>query len=341
MAMSVSGQYGDRSLRLDDLASADPAMRECLEVARLAAPHDLEILIVGESGTGKNLLALAIHNESARRKGPFEILDGGRVAEDLIESEIFGHERGAFTGAHSERRGLFQLAHGGTLFLDEVGNMSPGLQRKLLTAVERRTFRRVGGSEELNVDLRLISATNADLAGDIDRGAFRRDLYHRLCRVVIRVPPLRERQADILPLARQSLAEANEKYGRKTEGFTAECDDRLRSYPWPGNVRQLCRAVSTAVALWPTPVIDWKELAPHLEPRLDGSAAGSPSAEAGVPSLEAPLDLVERWHIERVLRHTGSNITRAASILGVSRRGLYDKLRRHGLLPEGESTSGE
>ena len=328
---SASRLYTDRSLKIDDLASLDSRMTESLERARLAATReDLEILIVGETGTGKNLLALAIHNESPRRAGPFVALNTGAVPESLIGSELFGHEKGAFTGAHGERRGVLQMAHGGTLFLDELGNMRPELQTALLTAVEDRTFRRVGGSEEHKVDFRTISATNADLDGDIDAGAFRSDLYYRLCRVVIRVPPLRERRADILPFARRFLAEANEKYGCEVDGFTPECEERILAYDWPGNVRLLRSAVSSAVSMSRATSIGWKDLAENLHPRSNAGTGNPLSPDGRIPPVTASLALVERWHLERAMEQGWSH-TQAASLLGISRRGLYDKLKRHGL----------
>jgi DNA-binding NtrC family response regulator len=289
------------------------------------------VLLVGESGTGKNLLALAMHNENPLRAGKFVELNVGAIPDELAESELFGHEKGAFTGAQDGRPGVLEDAHHGTLFLDEVGNMSAALQRKLLTAVERRTFRRVGGNEERRVELRLISATNADLREEAARGSFREDLYYRLCRLVIRVPPLRERPKDILPLARGFLESANQAYGRCVERLSAQAEVEIVAYSWPGNVRQLRNAIACAVAMSRGAELGWTDIRRWLEPSRDPSPPGAGSPARQGPPLEASLALVERWHMERVLEHVGGNKAQAAQILGVSRRGLYDKLRRHGL----------
>lgn len=320
------------TLTFADLSTGDPALGTALERARLAAPHDLETLIFGETGTGKNLVALAMHNASPRRDKPFVQLNAAAIAEPLVESELFGHQRGAFTGALADRQGVFELAHGGTLFLDEVGNMSPAVQQKLLTAVEQKTFYRVGGRTRLAVDLRIISATNADLRRDLESGAFRQDLYFRLARIVISLPPLRQRGNDILPLAARFLEDSNARFGRQAEGFSDSCKAMILSYSWPGNVRELRSRIACAVAMSPRPVITETDVffdgvvGPGFSTTLSGGGRDLTLEEESLT-----LEAVERRHIERVFRLHGGNVTHAAKVLGLSRFGLHKILRRLGI----------
>jgi len=307
-------------------------MQRALDEARTAAKYDIEVLILGESGTGKTLLALAMHNASPRREGPFVELDVARVPDTLIESELFGHEKGAFTGAMADRHGVFETAHCGTLFLDEIGNMSPAMQAKLLTVVETRRFSPVGGRTERTVDARFIAATNADLEREMKSDAFRSDLYYRLAKIPIWLPPLRERRSDILPFARRFLEEANVKLGRNVEGFSDECEARMLSYSWPANLRGLYSRIVWAVALTTSPRIGlgdlFRDLARHpLLPVEAVESNGDPSVDPALLTLAE----VERRHIELVLRAQEGNITSAARVLGITRQGLHKKLKRHGL----------
>ena len=324
--MSASRLYFDRALTFADLGTHDPSMAAAVERARIAAARDIEVLIIGNTGTGKNMLALAMHNESPRRNGPFVALNAAAIPETLVESELFGHEKGAFTGATEERHGAFEVAHGGTLFLDEIGNMTPDVQKKILTAVEHRRIKRVGGRLPTDVDFRLIAATNSDIRSALDHNHFRQDLYYRLARIVIALPPLAQRRADIIPFARRFLADANAKWGRAAEGFTSECEERLLAYDWPGNVRELHSRVSAAVAMSPRQILDSVDLFADV-PLVPLSSANA----AEPPNGDLSLVAAERRHIERILASCRWNVRRASELLKISRQGLYEKMRRYEL----------
>jgi transcriptional regulator with PAS, ATPase and Fis domain len=341
---SASQLYAQRNLTLDDLEGYSASMRATLERARTAAPYDIEILLSGETGTGKNLLALAIHNAGPRRKGPFVAINVAAIPEHLVESELFGHQKGSFTGAVEDRTGFLELAQGGTLFLDEISDMPPSLQAKLLTAIEYCRFYRVGGSSEVAVDVRLISATKSDVRGDVRRGALREDLYYRLARVVIPVPSLRDRRDDILPLARLFVAEDNLRFTRSVSGFTPECEARLVAYSWPGNVRELRGAISNAVCMSGARILDTKDVFSDSSPWIgdrgcDPGGSLSPAGREGDGETPWPsLEEVERRHIERTLRAQAGNIKRAAEALKISRQTLYAKMKQFGIAPrEGEA----
>ncbi|MGH7362846.1 MAG: sigma-54 interaction domain-containing protein [Candidatus Methylomirabilales bacterium] len=307
---------------IEAIVAEAPEMRAALRLATQVAATDATVLILGESGTGKELIARAIHEGSARRGGPFVKVDCTALPEGLLESELFGHEKGAFTDAAAEKPGRFELAHGGTLFLDEVGELPQSLQAKLLRVLQERAFERVGGTRTISVDVRILAATNRDLAKALKGGQFREDLYYRLNVVPILVPPLRRRPEDILPLAAHFLQRFGARYGKAVPGLSPEAAALLRRYSWPGNVRELEHAIERAVILWERGVIRPEELAVDL----------MAVASDGLPDQELmTLEELEREYIRRVLRRVRGHKSRAARILGINRKTLLEKRKRYGL----------
>jgi Nif-specific regulatory protein len=303
------------------------------EVSR-AAPSRATVLIRGESGVGKELVARAVHYASPRRKGPFVCLNCAALSETLLESELFGHERGAFTGATDRKIGKFEAADKGTLMLDEIGEMSPTIQAKFLRVLEGHPFERVGGSRAIKVDVRVIAATNRDLEQAVAEGTFRRDLYFRLRVVEITVPPLRKRPEDIVDLADHFLRSYMAETGRRLLGFTTEAREQLLHYRWPGNVRELRNVVERAVVLARGDYVDIEDL------NLSNLATPSDSSvlPMALPSYEPlTLDEVERRHILATLRQTEWNKSRTARVLGIERSTLDRKIRRYGLVSEVDS----
>ncbi len=298
-----------------------PAMERVLDLARRVAQVDSTVLLTGESGVGKERVAGFIHQESARAGGPFVAINCGAVPESLLESELFGHARGSFTGAQQDRPGLFEAAHGGTLLLDEIGEVPPTMQVKLLRTLQEREVRRVGENRNRPVDVRVLAATNRDLAAEVHAARFRQDLYYRLRVIEIRVPPLRERREDVLPLARAFLADAAARTGRKVTGFTPAAGQQLVRYAWPGNVRELENAVERAVVLARGSRVDVDDL-----PEEVGLALPSAVAAGEI----RPLAAVERDYITSVLAAVGGNRTRAAAQLGIGAATLYRKLKQYG-----------
>ncbi len=291
-------------------------------IQRLAQSGVRAALLTGESGTGKDLAARLFHAASARRNGPFIEVNCSAVSESLFESEFFGHERGAFTGAVGSRRGLAELADGGTLFLDEVGEIPLSCQPKLLRFLEDQSFLRVGGGKKIRVNVQIIAATNRDLRAMVEQWTFRQDLYFRLNVVPIVIPPIRERPEDVLPLANYWLKEANTRYGKRVVGFTAEAEQRLLAYGWPGNVREIRNVVERLVILCTTDRID------HTQLPLELAAAGETVEHTPEPpeAAVASLEELERLHIRKVLSRVDGNKTKAAGILGISRQTLRAKL---------------
>jgi len=320
---SPSMMYLMGKLRLDDIWTASPAMKLCLRTAARVAPLDMDVLILGETGTGKNLLAQAIHNASPRRNGPFVDFNTASIPHALAENELFGHEAGAFTGATTQRFGVFEQARGGTLVLDEIANMSPEVQAKILLAVERKRIRRLGGEDEVDCDVRLICSTNQDVERAVEAGTLREDLCYRLAQCVLRVPSLRERLDDIPMLVERFIALDNASYNRAVTGVSRACMARLLDYPWPGNVRQLRATIGFAVAICEGPELE----AGHVFPE-----AGEQSDEAA-PDGDEDLTLAAAEHrqIAKALAMTGWNITRAAGLLGIARPTLRDRIQKHGL----------
>jgi DNA-binding NtrC family response regulator len=305
------------------LVGVSPAMARVRERIDRVAPSAASVLILGETGTGKELVARRLHDASTRREGPFVAFNGGAVPEGLAESELFGHEKGAFTGADRKRLGRFELADGGTLFLDEIGELAPALQVKLLRALQERRFERVGGTVTVQVDVRVVAATHRDLEAGIREGRFREDLYYRLNVVRIDVPPLRERPEDVPALVEVFLA----RYGSRPDGtqmsITPEALAVLQSQPWPGNVRQLENAVHRACILATGAVLTPED--------LDLGEAPAPATRAPSGDLREILARVERELIERAVREHGGNLTAAGAALGIERNLLRYKLRKHGL----------
>ncbi len=301
-----------------EIIGSSPAMAKVYDTIRRVAGTDISVLIAGESGTGKELVARAIHQQSHRNGGPFIAINCGAIPETLLESELFGHEKGAFTGAHLQRRGRIESAEGGTLFLDEIGEISPALQVKLLRVLQERYIERVGGRVEIPVDIRVLAATNADLQMAMKDGRFREDLYYRLNTVTIPIPPLRERGADIVMLGKSLLQRFSEEAKKKTSGFSREAILALEQYRWPGNVRELENRIRRAITLTDNLRITPEDL--DLE---------EPQETQAGPTLKEARDAVEKRVIEQSLAKTGGNITKAATILGVSRPTLHDLISRH------------
>jgi two-component system response regulator HydG len=302
------------------IVGASPTMRQTLELVRQVAPSTATILIQGESGTGKELIADAIHHGSARRDRPFIKVNCAALPEPLLESELFGHERGAFTGATARKEGRFELADGGTLFMDEIGELSTAMQAKLLRALQSGEFERVGGTRTIKVDVRLIAATNADLAVRVREKRFREDLYYRLNVITIPIAPLRERQGDIPLLAHHFLRRYAEKNAKSITGFAEETLDILQTYPWPGNVRELENVIERAVVLTRATQITPADL-PEALVRTDQAARHL------VISVGTPLEEVENRLIEETLRYTKGDKTVAAKLLGIATRTIYRRMK--------------
>ena len=302
-------------------------MQQILDVLERVATSNVSVLLTGESGTGKELLAHALHERSPRAKGPFVEVNCAALSESLLEAELFGHEKGAFTGAVSARPGLVETADQGTLFLDEVAEMPPPLQAKLLRTTEDRSLYRVGGRQKIRVDIRIIAATNRNLAREIEDGRFRQDLYYRLAGVEVLVPPLRERPEDIEPLALTYLRAATRQAGRGPTQISAEALDAMRRYRWPGNVRELRNLMERVALLAEGQMVQ----SSHLPPEIGIPATGR-STKAPAPGTDlAPLKDMERQQIQRVLDEENWHRARAASRLGVPIRTLYRKIRAYQL----------
>ena len=304
-----------------DLVGSSAPWRRVLGECELVAGSDANVLLVGESGTGKEVIARALHQMSDRRDEPFVAVHCGAVPSTLLESELFGHERGAFTGAERARRGLFLEAGGGTLFLDDVAAMPLALQPKLLRAIQARAVRAVGGASEVPFHARIVAATNVDLELAAGAGRFRADLLYRLDVLRIELPPLRERHGDALELARAFLAELAGRGGIRTTALSRAAEAQLQRYHWPGNVRELRNCVESAVAVARGAQIELADLPVEVRAHV-------PDAERGGPSEAETLLAVERTHVERVLESVGGNHSAAAAALGISRQALYRKLRR-------------
>ena len=310
----------EKPASFDKLVGAETGLRGAVELARKVLDGDTSVLLLGETGTGKELFAHLIHVNGSRRARPFVAQSCGALPDTLLESELFGHARGAFTGAVGERKGLFEEADGGTIFLDEVGETSPAMQLRLLRVLQEGEVRRVGGSGTRRVDVRLIAATNADLEADVAAGRFRRDLYYRLSVFPVRLPPLRERAEDIPTLAEHFLRQACRRARRAVPAVGAEALSLLRGYPWPGNVRELENEIERALAL----ADDGRPLGPaHLSERIAAGAGATPS----VRTLNEAVEALKRRMIEDALRECGSK-TRAAEQLGLTRQSLQQMLRR-------------
>jgi DNA-binding NtrC family response regulator len=308
----------------DELIGQSTEMQQVYRQVRQAAMTDIPVLICGDTGTGKELVAAAIHRQSERRDAPYVPVHIGSLPQELVASELFGHEKGSFTGAADKRVGRFEQAAGGSIFLDEISAIDQRTQVSLLRLIEQQRFYRLGGRRKITSDVRIIAATNEDLAEAVEEGRFRQDLYYRLDVFRIELPPLRERRGDIPRLIDAFLRRYNAKFGKDIQGITPECISRLESCEWPGNVRELKNVVQRAALVCEGDVLTLK----HLPPRFRGEKPppGKLTIEIGTP-----LEEVEREMIRRALAAVGGNRTRAAELLGISRRALYNKMARHGI----------
>jgi two-component system, NtrC family, response regulator HydG len=319
----IREQYGEG---LQGLLGVSPAMQNVYRVAKQVAPSRATVLITGESGTGKGELARAIHAMSPRRDKPFVAVHCASLAESLLESELFGHEKGSFTGAERRRIGRFEQADGGTLFLDEIGEIPASIQVKLLTVLQERKFERVGGNEPVKVDVRIVAATHRDLAADVAAGRFREDLYYRLNVVSVEMPPLRLRGSDILALAEHFLRRFAEENGKAILGFTERARTKLRSHGWPGNVRELENAVERAVVLCEGTQVD-EALLPQ------GNAGGGATLD-GIQIPGVTLAELERYAILKTLDAVEGSTARAAELLDVSIRTIQYRLHEYGVVKD-------
>jgi DNA-binding NtrC family response regulator len=314
------------------MVAKSPSMSSLVDLARRVAKVDSTVLLTGESGCGKERVARLVHDESTRAAGPFIAVNCGAITDTLLESEFFGHSRGAFTGATQDRPGLFEAANCGTLLLDEIGEVSPAMQVKLLRALQEREVRRVGENRSRKIDVRVLAATNRDLAHEVASGGFRQDLYYRLKVVELRVPSLRERRDDVLPLARVLLAEAALRMSRKITGLAPNAADQLLRYEWPGNVRELENAMERAVALARGNRVELEDLPEEVR-----QAFPSPVASAGAVR---PLQDIEKDYILAALDLNGGNQTRTAAQLQIGSATLYRKLKAYGLAAQKGQASG-
>ena len=314
----------DGTQRFDDILGSSAAMLKMCELVTRVADTETTVLITGESGTGKELVAKALHAKSGRRDGPFVAINCAAMPESLLESELFGHLKGAFTDARTARPGLFIKASKGTLFLDEIGEMPAGMQAKLLRALQERSVRPVGGDQEQPFDARILAATNRDLETEVEEKRFREDLFYRINVVRVHVPPLRSRGSDILLLAQHFLERYAAQSRRPVVGMTSAAADKLLSYPWPGNVRELQNCIERAVALAQFDQIGVDDLPEKIRDYKTARIA----IESNDPAELLPMEEVERRYILRVLEAVGGNKTLAAQVLGFDRRTLYRKLDR-------------
>ncbi len=312
-----------------EIIGASSAIQEVKDKLRLVAPTTASVLITGENGTGKELVARALHFQSRRSHRAFVEVNCAAIPEDLIESELFGHEKGAFTGATSRRQGKFDLAHEGTLFLDEIGDMSLKTQAKILRILEEQRFERVGGSRPIQVDVRVVAATNKNLEEEIRKGNFREDLYHRINVIPLHVPPLRERRGDIPLLAQYFLKEVAQENQAPPKALSPKALEVLAARPWPGNVRELKNFIWRIFLLAPGPVIEADDL--PLEQSLSANFAGSVSALLTLPDFREARAQFEREFLKRKLDEHGGNVSATAEAIGLERSHLYRKLRLYGL----------
>jgi two-component system, NtrC family, response regulator HydG len=327
---------GDAAAAHGSMVGDSEPVQRLLQQVRRAAVTDATVLVRGESGTGKELVARMLHTLSPRRDKPFVTVHCAALAESLLESELFGHERGAFTGAVRRKLGRFELADGGTLFLDEVGEIPASVQTKLLRALQERTFERVGGEETLHVDVRVVSATHRDLQAEVKAGRFREDLYYRMHVVPLTVPPLRERPEDIPLLARHFVAKHGPRVNRAVQGLTEGALAALARHAWPGNVRELENVIEQALVFAEGQLLTEADLPSHLAPAAPARSLGTlpvPSGERPLPDI---LEDLERQLIARAYERAGGVKTETARLLGIKTSALYYKLEKYGFLPRGE-----
>jgi two-component system nitrogen regulation response regulator NtrX len=319
----------DRKYRI---VGESPAIKRLRELIRMAGPSNSRVLISGENGTGKELVARTVHLQSPRREGPFVEINCAAIPESLIESELFGHERGAFTGANTLKRGRFELADGGTLFLDEIGDMSLPTQAKVLRALQEQEFNRVGGNEQIRVDVRVIAASNKNLPDEIKKGSFREDLFYRLNVIPLQVPPLRERREDIPLLISHFIEELSLEQGLKAKELSPEAMEILKRYPWPGNIRELKNIVERLMIMIPGPRVEAADIPAFLESQ---DIPDGPLHSSG--SLREARNAFERRFILERLQANRYNIQKTAEELQIERTYLYRKLKYLGIEPKGEA----
>jgi len=332
-AKNANGE-DENPTELGKIIGKSPAMLEVYKTVARVAPTKSTVLILGESGTGKELIARAIHDHSPRANLPFVAVDCGALTETILESELFGHMRGSFTGAFADKKGVFEDAQGGTCFLDEIGGISQNMQARLLRVLQEHEIRRVGGKDWLPVDVRVVAATNQNLAEAVAKGNFRQDLYYRLDVIAIHLPPLRERADDIPLLAQHFLRYYGQESGKPVTAFSDEAMELLCSYPWPGNIRELENAIEQAVALSYQPVLTPEDL-PHdvREQREARIASLAPENTQFVFPDTPSLEEVKKRYVLHVLQLTGGNVSATARILNVDRRSLYRMLARYKIEP--------
>ena len=323
-------QQSQRSEVFEDMLGTSPQMQAVFAFIRKVAATNAPVLLLGESGTGKEMAAAAIHRRSTRKAGPFVAINCNAIPENLLESELFGHEKGSFTGAHVQRKGLLETASGGTLFLDEIGELPPAIQVKLLRFLQEQRLQRVGGRQELQVDTRLVAATNADLKELIDTGKFREDLYFRIAVVTIRLLPLRERGEDIVFLAREFLQRYADQNGQAKMVFAPDALRAMSCYSWPGNVRELQNRVKRGVIMASGSRVSAKDLELERDREVMPSAART---------LRQAREHVEREMVEQALKKNSGKITSAAADLGISRPTLYELMEKLGIANERVSTN--
>ncbi|MFY9269803.1 MAG: PEP-CTERM-box response regulator transcription factor [Candidatus Manganitrophaceae bacterium] len=311
-------QLKRRPSQEEGMIGTSRVMEDLFATIRKVSTTDIPVLIRGESGTGKELVARAIHRQSIRNTGPFVAINCGAIPENLLESELFGHEKGAFTGAHAQRKGRIEYASGGTLFLDEIGELGLSLQVKLLRFLQEKTIERVGGRESFLIDVRVIAATNRDVEQKMSAGDFREDLYYRLSVVSVSLPPLRERNGDLLLLARAFITHFARETGKKINGLASNTIEAMTAYSWPGNVRELENKIRRGVVMTDGPLLTPEDLELQL-----------PDEVTPFPRLKSAKEKLERDLVERALTRFGGNMTQAASALGISRQALHDILAKH------------
>jgi DNA-binding NtrC family response regulator len=324
---AVLRQALKREYRFRDLVSKSPAMQSVFELAKTAARSNSTILVLGESGSGKEVLARAIHAESLRAEGSFVAVSCAALTESLLESELFGHEKGSFTGATARRKGKFEAAHGGTLFLDEIGDISGKLQLDLLRVLEERKVHRIGGNENIEIDVRIIAATNRDLRKAVADGKFREDLFYRLNVIPITLPPVRQRREDLPLLVDSILERLAVEMKKRLDGISAEAMTAIMSHDWPGNVRELRNVLERGAVVAQGPTLQLVDL---------GLGGNGSKGELPRTGALASLEDMERRHVAAVLAHAGGNVSQAARILGIDRVTLYNKMKRYGIRRDGE-----
>ncbi|BAL80928.1 sigma-54-dependent transcriptional regulator [Caldisericum exile] len=320
----------------DEIVGNSSKMQEVFKEIGKIAESDATVLIRGESGTGKELVAKAIHHHSTRRNKPFVVVNCAAIPESLLESELFGHEKGAFTDAYTKRIGKFEQANEGTIFLDEIGDMSLNLQAKLLRVLQEKTFNRVGGNETITTTARVLAATNRDLEKLVESGEFREDLFYRLNVVTIWLPPLRERKEDIPLLVDYFVSKYSEKYKKNVRGVSKEVLELFMEYDWPGNVRELENAIARGVIVTSAPLILLEDLPQTLQSKIQKKEENKAQIDEENLNLPQLIEKIEKEAIIKALERAQGNKTKAAQILGISRKSLFNKLRYYNLIKEGE-----